>query len=317
MRRSTSVLLVALTLGGCATPRFDGEHRIRFPTPDKPAPVSDATGIPTASDVVKHIQCEIRAAQDDPRFQAFKDGEYIVFASLTLEVSNGGGLNPSLSFTHMLETIGKVDQKRVIGLSGKYVQTAHRTYSQTFVLNLAAEAHDADAQCREPDVSPDHQGLRGGLRIAETIAAGMNNAASIFRAPEAPGPGTPSSVIPTFGTTVDFTLLKGGGLNPSWTLVDFSGPTGGNSNLLDFNQTTKDSLTLSFASPGKADQKEIEKAVSAKIGSDSSLLARPGVDRSAIRAEITAQDEAARRAAAAAAAQDSVFRLLLQRIVPQ
>ncbi|SEJ80563.1 hypothetical protein SAMN05518849_11431 [Sphingobium sp. AP50] len=330
----SSALLFSFTLSACTAPRFAGEQRIapRNSLPPRkagaPLPTAEPNSIPTAADVVLHVQCELQEILKDDRFPTFRSQKFIVFATLTLEVTNAGGANPALSFIDPLKTIGGAARKRSLGLAGKYVQTAHRTYSQTFVLDLSSPVLGEDSlpivdkRCTDAADGPKHPGIRGGLAIAETVAEGMTNSRFLFKAPSASLAGLPQATIPTFGATIDFTLLWNGGFNPGWSLIHFSGPSGSGGNLLDFSRTTKDTLTLSFASAGP---RLSEAAVAAKVRDRLNFLALPANSalprqtEAQIRAQVESEDEQASaqsKAAAAAAAQDSVTRLLLQRIVP-
>ena len=61
---------------------------------------------PTVSELVTHIQCEIRDALLDPdhRFDDLRESLYVAYASLTLDVTNTEGLTPTLNFINPLAT---------------------------------------------------------------------------------------------------------------------------------------------------------------------------------------------------------------------
>jgi hypothetical protein len=62
-----------------------------------------------------------------------------------------------------------------------------------------------------------------------------------------------NALAPSFGSTVDFTLIYGAGGGPNWTLEHFNGPYSASSSspssggLLNYLWTNKDTIVLSFA----------------------------------------------------------------------
>ncbi len=296
MRGSSSWLPAALAaaslLAGCTSlPNFSGPPGFAAGKP------RDA--VPKVSDVVTHIQCEIVDVIEANRaeFTLPNDGRYVVFATLLIEVTDDGSLNPSVSFIHPFTTDGT---SRALGFKGQWDGASHRTYSQTFSLVLDPVSADAAAATCRAAATPPSDAISGSLGIAQVLAEGMRHAsADKYMLPFPVGDAASavtSTNIPTFGSTIDFTVTYGLGADPLWTLTHFTGPGGGGSGLLSYTRTSKDSLILSFAqanppSPVPGPVPEALSTRSARLGPS---------------------QEAALRAA-----QDNATRMILLNILPQ
>jgi hypothetical protein len=302
MRISGFVPIAAFVLlAGCTTtPGFKGENLAA------PAPGTQRTAeaIPTVSDIVRHVQCEIY--DELKRNPDFRDGSYVVVATLTLEVTDNGSFNPTMAFTKKFST---ADTGRNIGTGFQINGTSHRTFQQSFTLNLqTTAAGEPTNDAAQPEVCTQEQngkrpGLRGNLGIGNTIAEGVNKNKFIFEVIENKAKaGEFEPDLPTFGTTVDFTLVQGVGVNPVWTLEDVVFPGGGDAPFLNYNQTTKDTLALTFASGGSAKSIIRDKPFETLSSTD--------------QAQIISADQDQLNAAAARAARLAATNAILLRILP-
>jgi hypothetical protein len=279
--------IAAGLLAGCTgLPSFSAPFGRAARGPD-PA----AQGVPTVSDVVIHVQCEILALFRDGHATAYDRLSrapgypgYVVSVDLLLEVKNDGGINPSLSFIHPFATSGT---DRTLGFGAGYDSAAHRTYHQTFTLVLDPRTVSMnDERCNAPAES---HGIRGELGIAQVVAEGLRHSArENFIFP--PGGEDP----PAFGSTIDFTAVLGLNADPVWTLTHFTGPGGGGSSFLGFTRTHTETLTLSFA----------PLPPSTMQGSEISTEGSQAPSQAAIDAAVRA-------------ARDNVTRMILQHILPR
>lgn len=277
---------LVLAVAGCSTlPKFE-------------TLVGPSQSAPTVNDVITHIQCEIRdSLRDVPRFS---ERGYVVYASLTLDVTDNQGLTPSLSFIHpySLSGTGRTDL-----ISPQISGQQHRQISQTFTLDLdpdhkeSSQTLDAEKECHGERAF----GLRGDLGIEEIIKTGFAHSRDQDFIFPIPAPGSKAAgylsnspdFAPVFGSQIDFTIAYGLGGGPNWTITHFSGPNG-SSGLVNLSRTDKDTLTLSFA-PAKPlrDQSGKEPAVRASTTG------------------LAPTEQAAR------AAQDNLTRMFLQQVLSQ
>jgi hypothetical protein len=285
----------ALAMGGCTT--LPSLSKVPAASPD-PASIES---IPTAMDVVDHIECVLYDLLDE-KDDTFKDLQagFVVFASLTLEVTDDGSLDPSLSFIHPLSVTDMT--RKLLGITGKYDAAAHRTYQHEFTILLDKATRDrAKYQERCPHPALRGQGLSGDLGLRSIVAQGLKR----IRKGQFIFPVVPESesvyswlslpALPTFGSTIDFTVTYGLGINPTWTLVHFEGP-GSDAGLLNVSRATKDTLVITFAPP-------VEEGP-----------AKPAPEAVAPLGRAVVPTRADRNAAAARAAQDAATRMLLRQL---
>jgi uncharacterized membrane protein YgcG len=208
---------------------------------------------------------------------------YVATAILTADIQSNDGINASLSFlTPKIYSISEpatgaaavstmYNLTKTIG--GQWSGMQHKQYTQTFSMDLER------ANENFPDACKDNNKLKGSLRIREIMEAGLHyghaNPLGVFDMPQAAcddqGLGNISdSARPVFGSTIDFTIVLGLNGGPSWTLERFKGPSGGggggsgggsgggangngsgggggNQGLLNFTNTEKNTLVISFA----------------------------------------------------------------------
>jgi hypothetical protein len=299
LRRRRAILLAAAASGsmllGCSTiPNYGPPSAAKVPGP-----------APKVSELVTHIQCELVEALKDPNpaFDRLRQDYYVVYASLTLDVTDSEGLNPSLSF---------INPSLTSSINGQLDGTQHRNINQTFTLLLDKPTEAKAARCKPPD-SSGRAGLAGELGLKQVLAAGLRLVSAddfVLTLPmsknedgKASAPGISTSLIPNFGATIDFTIVYGLGGGPTWTLTHFTGPGSSSVNLLSWSKTTKDTLIITFASAGP--RKPEAGVLGANVRPRTASAPRAGVNGSLSRIE-----------EAGFAAQDSATRLILQRLLP-
>lgn len=285
---------VLLALNGCLTaPPFDLASM-------------SSKDVPTASDVIDHVQCEIWSAirdTADARLQPMRDDEYIVYVDVTLEVTDNEGANPNLAF---ILPYAKAGESFSGGALGQYNQIQDRTFTQSFTLDLkyplsADQSMHAARICGKSFFT-------GNLGIREIMTQGLEHegASTFVFSPVIPANGDSNqymynnnSLFPAFGSTVDFQIAYGAGLAPQWTLTKFAGPSGsGGGSFVNGSRTWKDSLIVSFAPVGKV----------------SPALAK-GLTPS-IAGQIRQAAEVGARLSAGQAAQYHATQMILQQILP-
>jgi len=149
--------------------------------------------------------------------------------------------------------------------------TQHRTMTQSFLLDLARPNANAEAVCNNPKNKEEKLlgGIQGDLGIKEIVDSGIRTSQFIYpnyviecsdaskckddpqcKADESKCEELPKlsgNLVPTIGSTIDFTVIAGLNGGPLWSLIDFKGPNGANG-LAGVTATWKDTLTFSIAS---------------------------------------------------------------------
>lgn len=258
-----SCLLVG-TLSGCVSlPSFAGKAK------------SERAGelrVPRVDAIVKTVQCELFDAVRDPSVQTLLAGHQLAAAvDLTLEVTDDGSINPSLSFVHKLSA---ADTNRKFGLGLGMQGAAHRTYTEHFTLILdknTSKNERAMEACSMSEQGVRRTGLQGKLGLKQILWEGLiHNASDATHAnryfllqgtavakksdkPAETEDDAGDAKKFSFGSTIDFTVVANAGFDPVWTLTDFVGPGGGSSALLYYQRTNKDTLVISFAEAASSD----------------------------------------------------------------
>jgi hypothetical protein len=286
-------LAAAGLVSGCSTlPKFDVS----------PAGVEEHIG-PTVDQVMTHIQCEIRSLVEDRavEFNELRLNHYIVKATLTLDVTDVQTFSPSIS---TVEPYLRAGTSRVVTLGGQLQGTQHRNMNLEFTLDLDP-VHKIDGELTKKcvDVASGKDGLQGDLGLRDLVLSGVKAKKGVFYLPpsayDKDGKEVPlAGAAPSFGTTVDFTILRSVGGGPAWTLTYFKGPASGN--LLNVSKSRKDTLALAFSSAGPRGK------VTVSGKSIESQSVRP--DAPAGQSNV---EQAIRNA------QDNLTRMLLQRLLPQ
>ena len=293
MRRTVVAIFLLVILAGCA-----GLPSIDPPIGSKPS--ADGTG-PTVPQVITHIQCEIWDLMNDDKnaeLEDFRISAYVVTANLTLDVTNNQSFSPTINLISLQNPI-TTNVTTTIG--GQLSGTQHRSVNLAFSLLLdpseKGKGAARDSTCASQAKS--EGGLQGTLGLKELVMAGIKSVDTfMFSSPTNNQAPKNANTIPTFGSTIDFTIVKSVGGGPTWNLTHFKGPSG-SSNLLNYMRTNKDTLTIAFAKAGVAVDGQAPQLQSYNIR-------RPGTLSG------TADTEQAARAA-----QDNVTRMILQRLIPQ
>jgi hypothetical protein len=286
--RILSGIGIAVLVSGCMTlPTFEG-------VPPGPNPNVG----PTVSEVVKHIQCEIKKLLDDKTgaFAKFQNEHYFAAAVLTLEVTDSQSFAPS---TNVVEPLLKAGMSRVVVLGGKLEGAQRRTMNFSFNLDLGSTKPDTD-KCTK--LSSGEGGIKGDLGLREIVLSGLASIDDLFYPiPEVVvGDAKPLSIVlrPAFGSTVEFTLTRSIGGGPTFTLTYFRGP-GVGGNLLNAGKISKDTLVIAFAGIGPP------KPPKSPTDPILELFKRPDHTTPA-KAEQAVRN-----------AQEQVQRMILQRLIPQ
>lgn len=286
-------LASAALISGCSTlPKFEVS----------PAGVEEHIG-PTVEQLLSHIQCEIWTLMTDKSavFDTLRRQHYLATGTLTLDVVDVQNFSPSIG---VVEPLLRAGTNRTIVLGGQLQGTQHRTMNLTFSMDLDPTHKIDPSKTDKCAKGTDKDGLKGDLGLRELVLSGLQAREGVFyldpHAYDKDGKEIPLAfAAPSFGTTVDFQILRSIGGGPTWTLTYFKGPAGG-SNLINFQKTRKDTLVLGFASAGP----RVKVIVSGKNLESQSL--RP--DTPAVPSNV---EQALRNA------QDNVTRMILQRLLPQ
>ena len=270
MSRSALVSFVAVSsaVAGCSNlPVFTGPPGSALFDPTKDS-------VPTVSEVVRHIQCEIWSLPKPPKegdstaeqkiFAPLWQYQYVVYGNLTVDVTDNGQVNPSLDF---IQPLSAVMTSVSLAISPQIGEAGHRNITLSFVLDLDPKGNptfdpgkrsDGHFQSLDQFCQNDEKplsGIKGDLGIRDIVAEGLRHTLNqdfvfplAIEANQLDKLGlATSSYVPSFGSTVDFTLTYGLSGGPNWTLTHFIGPTGSAPPLLSYLRTRKETLVLSFA----------------------------------------------------------------------
>ena len=219
---------------------------------------------PRVSDIVDEVQGEIldalaKSGDGNSPLAGLQNGQYVVNVNLTMEVTNNQGVNPTLSYIDPYATAGT---NFTAAASGQLSGQQHRSFNVSFTLLFDRTTPTGAAHM----ASESGSGLKGDLGIEEIIASGLRYSTGSqdkigypYKMPAIGvttllAPSDPltngAALTPNFGSTVDFTLIYGGGAGPSWTLTHFTGVNPSSGGLFSAMRTNKDTLVLSFARVG-------------------------------------------------------------------
>lgn len=224
--------LSTLWLSGCAVGQFD------VPT--------DASGQPTVKSIWDRVQCEMRdmvrddvETVDNQHSALLLNDDYDVEVTLTVEVNDTGGIQPSLSYINPLSKIANFTLAATATLSeardDKFtaiVQLSFRTIYTEW--KTGVNLHE----CPSPNTN-----LAGSLGLSRYV----NMAAFTPRLDSKQnlaGKGV-------FGATDQFTVTKNlSALGATWTLTSFKGP-----GAVNISEVNTDSILLAFARGPNAGKK--------------------------------------------------------------
>ncbi len=260
LRTPLALAVTALATGCAHLPAYEHDT----PPRDSAAPSAPRDGSPDMHDVIQHVECELLQAvlaakpvaqggQGQSNLARLATDQYVAYVTLTLDVVESEGAHPSLAAVTPFAGDGL---SRSLGVGARLSQERHRNMTQSFMLRLdptravlplkeACQAHGSR--------------LRGTLDLADVIAEGLRSTRKEdFTLPlvddsksiqdDVAAGGLAQSPLPTFGSTVEFTVVHGIDVDPVWTLRRFVGPGGGSDPLLAHDRTLKDTLVISFGS---------------------------------------------------------------------
>jgi hypothetical protein len=231
---------LSLFCASCAVPQFDVPYTENGPTVDS---------------VVRRIECEMRemVVEDDNNPASFNSpflltNDYVVAIALSLDVTNTGGLAPSLSYLNPVASFG-------LSGTGTLSEARNANFTENIQLSFR-KIHDRWEHDHIPFECPSADtNLAGNLGIRDFVAL----AAQTSHLNQRSGSNSPE----VFGGTVQFLVTKQiNSFGPTWTLVHFVGP--GSVNL---SQVNTDKITLSFARGKEAGKPLAEHMVEAKANS--------------------------------------------------
>ncbi|VIO75771.1 hypothetical protein CI41S_49100 [Bradyrhizobium ivorense] len=226
------VLLSASISAGCTVPHFDVPY--------------NQSGQPTVKSIVQRIQCEIRdMVRDDShdpvaahrRFLLNQDMEVLV--SMSIEVNDTGGLNPTLAYLNPLTSFtfsgsGTLSEARDHTFTENLQFSFREIYLDWYTWRLArlAGLNAEELGLIPHDCPPADTNLSGTLGINDFVAMAASSEGLTLGAEK------------VFGGSIQFLVTKNvSSVGPTWTLVHFKGPGG----LLNMSQVNTDKITLAFA----------------------------------------------------------------------
>ena len=242
VKHPTIVIMTSFSLlcAGCAVPQFD---------------VPYTKNGPTVNSVVRRIECEMRemVVKDDNNPASFNSpflltNDYVAAIALSLDVTNTGGVAPSLSYLNPVASFG-------LSGTGTFSEARNANFTENIQLSFR-KIHDRWEHDHIPFECPSADtNLAGDLGIKDFVAL----AAQTSHLNQGSGSDSPE----VFGGTVQFLVTKQvDSFGPTWTLVHFVGP--GSVNL---SQVNTDKITLSFARGKDAGKPLAEHLVQAKANS--------------------------------------------------
>lgn len=218
-------LVVATMLSACA-----GVPRLYPPNP------SVATALaPKVEDIVRELTCELTSASKT----YLVDKDYLISATLTLQVNDDVNFSPSLSFIEPL-TVAQTNRayNQNFGIGG----ARERNFSSLFHFDSAELAKRES--CKQ--ASGKFYRLDGNLGLAEIVRDGIGIRDQQLVAYKLSPPTEPS-----FASQIKFVVTKSvGALGPTWTLLTFKGP-GGATGPLNGKSLTTDTLIVAFSAKKK------------------------------------------------------------------
>jgi hypothetical protein len=219
------LLCFLLMCSACAVPFYDVPY--------------DSSGHPTAQTIVERLQCELRdMVQDeqpdgDAKFIRLflLNGDYDVEVALSLDVTNSGGLAPSVTYTNPITAATSFAFSGGATLS----ESRDHTFTENIQFSLRAiyqawHKGNAPFDCPQADTN-----LAGTLGIKDF--ASLASLTQGLDTSNAGGKGV-------FGGTIQFLVTKNfNAVGPTWTLTHFKGP----GTLGSLSQVNTDKVTLAFA----------------------------------------------------------------------
>lgn len=244
--RLAGPLLIGLSVSGCNS----------IPHPDyfvpghagSPHDADRGTTYVHVEDLMRHIQCEIVRAKNLPELLTYREAKggtpvNVAVVTLTLKVEDNGGVTPSLSFINPLSTGGTF----AFGVNGNLNLNRQRNYTTSYTIDLDLLSKSSTDFGKECDENPLTVSLSGNLGIdgimAAAIAGRSDRLAKFYLAADAT---KNLARMPTYGTTVQFTLTGSFDVGPTWTLTDIKGPSG-SKGILNGGVIDTDTMVIAFS----------------------------------------------------------------------
>jgi hypothetical protein len=232
MQSKNKWVLIAAALGaslcgGCAVPRYD------VPT--------DHVGQPTVKSIIDRIQCEIRdMVRDDMgendvtsfhrRF--LLNGDYDVEIALSVEVSDTGGLAPTLAYMTPLSPATSF----LFNVNGTLSESRDHNFTENIQLSVRTIYTDWKTGLNPHDCPVADTNLSGTLGLKDFVAMAALTP-NLDEKQTLSGAGV-------FGGSIQFLVTKNlSAIGPTWTLVHFTGP----GPLGSLSQVNTDKITFAFA----------------------------------------------------------------------
>jgi hypothetical protein len=285
------------------------------------------------SEIVAQVQDEIQRSL----VACGKENQvYVATAVLTLEVTNGQNFNLVPAY---LDPLKAANTKFTVAGNAQLGGTQHRLFTETITLvceiDELKKAQESAPKGARPDAAKGGSRLSGDLGIQDIVKAGIETERprsfedhGIHLVGVLKGDVTDKdtdntfakNTPPSFGTTIDFTITRNGGVGPMWTLIHFTGPSSSSSSLLGFSNILKDTLTLSFAKVPIDLTHKFTSATQEPEKKSLLVLAMEEEQKSSGRGLLapTAKpgDNTEALGRAIKETQDNVQRMLLQRLIP-
>jgi hypothetical protein len=220
--------LCAVTLVGCAVPRFD------VPT--------DSAGQPTVQSIVNRVQCELRdmvrddmGDKDPASFHRLflLNGDYDVEVSLSLDVNDTGGLSPSVAFMTPLSALTSL----AVGASATVSESRDHNFTENMQFSLRTIYLEWKKDPSAHNCPAVDQSLSGTLGLKDFVAMAdlSTNLDTTLTLKSGNG---------VFGGSVQFLVTKNmTAAGPTWSLQFFRGP----GTLGSLSEVNTDKLTVAFA----------------------------------------------------------------------
>jgi hypothetical protein len=199
------------------------------------------------SRIVDEVQCEVQAAAD--KYPRLRTERWAAAVNLTLQVDDGAGLTPTLSFIDPTASF-------TFGASAALKGARQRIYTESLDLDVRS------LKRRNCVRLPDAFDLSGNLGIVEAVDLGLGSL-------EESEDQAKFDKDKAFGQTIQFVVTKNvSGVGPNWILAHFTGPGG----LFGAERIDTNQLVISFA-PGAT---IVKKIVDGARSREPSLVVVPG-----------------------------------------
>lgn len=209
-----SAALFVGALSGCGVPHYNVPY-----TP---------VGTPSVLTIVQRVECELlEQVQDGSQVRSYLlTGDYQVAVTLSLDVTDSGGLAPSLAYIDPVASL-------TLGGSGTLSQSRDNNFTENMQFSLRRIRKDWDDHLSEYRCPDANTNLAGTLGIGDFVAMAFGSQ----------GLADQDASKSPFGGSIQFVVTKSAsGVGPIWSLVRFKGPGG-----VNLSEVNTDKLTFAFA----------------------------------------------------------------------